>query len=171
MGVTLIAGPPASGKSTWARAHWRPGDLLLDWDDLLSALSGLAPYERPERVCRYANAATQAILTALRRDGRRALPRPDHSWVIRTAPRAEERLLHAAPLPFGLGARVVVIACPADVCHARIDADVSRIPTRAAQHEAVDDWWAQYVLSAADETIDSWTPQGASISATSSVEV
>jgi predicted kinase len=36
----VVTGPPASGKSTWIRAHARPDDIVIDMDVLAVALSG-----------------------------------------------------------------------------------------------------------------------------------
>lgn len=148
----LVAGPPAAGKTTWVRERAAPGDLVLDWDEILAALSGLPAYERPEPLTYYANVAVMAVLKALRGAGRNGIARPPSSFVIRTAPKPLQREAYALPLPAGLGARVVVLATPADVCHARIDADPGRQPTAAAQHDAVDAWWRDYRPSRFDES-------------------
>ncbi len=39
--LTVIVGPPASGKSTWALANAKPTDIVIDYDRLALALSGL----------------------------------------------------------------------------------------------------------------------------------
>lgn len=36
----VITGPPAAGKSTWVREHAKPGDVVIDYDLLASALTG-----------------------------------------------------------------------------------------------------------------------------------
>lgn len=38
----VITGPPAAGKSTWVREHAQPGDVVIDYDLLVGALSGPA---------------------------------------------------------------------------------------------------------------------------------
>jgi AAA domain-containing protein len=35
----VVTGPPAAGKSTWVRAHARPGDVVVDYDLIAGALT------------------------------------------------------------------------------------------------------------------------------------
>lgn len=39
--MTIITGPPGSGKSTYVATLMQPGDLLLDLDALFKAVSNL----------------------------------------------------------------------------------------------------------------------------------
>lgn len=32
MVITVVTGPPCSGKSTYVRTHARPGDIIVDFD-------------------------------------------------------------------------------------------------------------------------------------------
>jgi hypothetical protein len=45
--VTIVCGPPCSGKSTHVAASRQPGDLLIDYDLVRSCLTGLPEHERP----------------------------------------------------------------------------------------------------------------------------
>ena len=38
--VTVVTGPPCSGKTTYVNGHAQPGDLIVDWDVLAVALTG-----------------------------------------------------------------------------------------------------------------------------------
>ena len=38
--IRVITGPPCSGKSTYIREHAAPGDLIVDYDDIVEALGG-----------------------------------------------------------------------------------------------------------------------------------
>lgn len=38
MGLIVVTGPPAAGKSTWVRSKARPGDIVIDYDRLAQAL-------------------------------------------------------------------------------------------------------------------------------------
>lgn len=66
----VVTGPPASGKSTWVRAHAKPGDVVVDYDILAGALSGAPsgnPHDHPEPIRTIAfKARTAAIREALR---------------------------------------------------------------------------------------------------------
>ena len=38
--MILVAGPPCGGKSTYATEHAVPGDLVLDFDDIVERITG-----------------------------------------------------------------------------------------------------------------------------------
>lgn len=56
-------GPPASGKSTWVREHAKPGDVTIDYDDLVQALTPTGP----DRSQRDASPVVVAVAQAARR--------------------------------------------------------------------------------------------------------
>lgn len=64
--VILVTGPPAAGKSTFVRQHAKPGDLILDADEL------------GQRTMRQRLAQVAAM-------------REGTAWVIRCCPGATER--------------------------------------------------------------------------------
>lgn len=37
--LIIVTGPPAAGKSTWVRQHARPGDIVIDYDLIIAALT------------------------------------------------------------------------------------------------------------------------------------
>jgi hypothetical protein len=116
--VTLICGPPASGKSTLARQlHTNVLEL-----EMISAPT------YPLRLKLYGRMAY--------RIGRN--PMPDHA-VVRGAASSTERDHHA-----GLchPSRTIVLLTPAEVCHQRI-AERGRAEA-AGEHEAVDAWWVAW---------------------------
>lgn len=42
--ITVVTGPPCSGKSTYVRTHAQPGDVVIDFDILAQALGSPTPH-------------------------------------------------------------------------------------------------------------------------------
>jgi hypothetical protein len=109
--VHLVLGAPCSGKSTFVRERARPGDLVLDWDVLAAALSGVSGHRHPPQVHGYVAAARDAVLARLCQ--RRGEAEPPAAWIIAT---------NAPPLG-DLSPRVHVLDTPAEECVRRLRAD------------------------------------------------
>lgn len=134
--VTLVCGPPGSGKSTYVQSQRRTGDLVLDLDVVMSALCGEDLYQAPIELLPFALHARDAVLDRLRRQHDLR-----HAWIITGGATVEER----NRMIWALDASTIVLAVPADVCISRINADLRRPPTeRAKQIAAVQDWWRRY---------------------------
>ena len=84
--VTVVLGPPGSGKTTYVLEHKHRGDLILDLDAIYSALSGLGMHDNPKELLGYVIAARDGILMKLHRPSecRRA-------WLITIDPVMAER--------------------------------------------------------------------------------
>ena len=101
--VTLIAGPPCSGKTTLAQAMAQPGDLILDFDQIAVRLGSPRSWNHaPEFIA----AVEQRIAFELRDRGERT------TWLIRAAPRSHTR----TSLADALGARVWLLDPGLDEC-------------------------------------------------------
>lgn len=143
MGITLVAGPPCSGKSTWVRGNADAGALVIDYDRLAEAIGGgygddrLRPLVR--RVC-------DLIVGELAADPGRW----GDAWLIRGAPTADERRRYRERL----GAEVVVLAVPADECKRR--AVSAGRPSSWAQ--LIDAWWQRYEPDPADVVLGDQHP-------------
>lgn len=59
-------GPPAAGKSSWVRQWARPGDIVIDFDRLATALTGEGAdaHRHDKRVRQVAYAARRAAINA-----------------------------------------------------------------------------------------------------------
>lgn len=123
----LVAGPPAAGKSTYVRKHAKPGDLVLDYDDIARELGSPHPWDHPERIGRAAEREMRRRIAEL--------PPDRDAWVIRCAPGPEREALAAQ-----IGAEVVVLDVPADEAKRRAVRDGRPAWTRAA----IDRWWRNY---------------------------
>lgn len=125
--ITLLVGPPCSGKSTYARTHAGPHDLIVDFDAMLSVMSVngsrniLLPF-----ICE----ARDALL--------RRLSRPsdiERAYVITYGATRDDRARFG---PVDL----LVFDVPAEECKRR-----ARIDKRpAATFMEIDKWWMQFEI-------------------------
>ncbi|HHV61139.1 MAG TPA: AAA family ATPase [Firmicutes bacterium] len=133
--VTLVCGPPGSGKTSYVREHARRGDLILDLDAIFMAISGLPWYDKPEELLPFAAEARDAIL--------RRLERPSNvrrAWVIMSGAKRQER----ESLRQRLRAKVVMLDVPADECMRRIKQDERRAHQVEEWRGLVERWWREY---------------------------
>lgn len=83
MSLTVVIGPPASGKSTWVEQRATPADIVIDFDKLAAALTGPSadPHDHTPGVKRVAFQARRAAVAA-------ALERADRNdvYVIHSHP-------------------------------------------------------------------------------------
>lgn len=76
----LVVGPPTAGKSTWARAQMRAGDVLYDFDLLHDALAQQGAHNHDANIKPLVFAMRDALFSELVKPG--AL----RAWVISSAP-------------------------------------------------------------------------------------
>lgn len=132
--VTIVAGPPASGKTTFARAAAGPDDVIIDFDDFLRAVGG-RPWDtdraKVQEAFRLRNAAIRSLST--RRTGR--------AWLILTAPSGAERRAWANALS---RTTFEILAVDADTCKDRVSKDTTRAHAAQRMFDTIDKWWATY---------------------------
>lgn len=98
--VIVVAGPPAGGKTTWVAGQRKPGDVVVDLDALVGALTLGDWYgEGREGVLSLALAVWGYLVAAVK-----AGQHGGTAWVVTAAPLAEARRIGDE-----LGARVVVV--------------------------------------------------------------
>jgi 5-methylcytosine-specific restriction endonuclease McrA len=125
--VTLVCGPPCSGKTTYVSDRAQPGDLVVDWDALAVALGSPHPWDHPAPLTPFIAEARDAVTARLARSHG-----VERAWIIATAPRDADRRRLAPE-----GATVVVLATDEDECVRRARQD-SR---PAGTIDAIESWW------------------------------
>ncbi len=83
--ATLVAGPPCSGKNQYVRDHMRPGDLIVDYDAIMAALSGQDVHDHVRDLRPYVYHARDKVIE-------KWLTRKDTDlWLIYGAPKRSDQ--------------------------------------------------------------------------------
>lgn len=131
--VTIVCGPPGSGKSAYVEANRLHGDIVIDLDGIKSELSGLPQYYADDCWLGPALRERNARLDALSTDHMGGM-----AWFIDGAPSLFERRYWAKQLGAG---DVFVLDVDADECQRRIAADARRHGSITMWRKAIDQWW------------------------------
>jgi hypothetical protein len=129
----LITGPPAGGKTTWARQHARPGDIVVDLDAIAQALTvGPETHRHEPHVLRCAQRARSVAVDE-------ALKHAAHVdvYVVHTLPPPQAMARYAEH-----GAQVVTCDPGREVVEARV-AEMRPPGTRTV----VARWYAQHTTA------------------------
>jgi len=131
--LTVVFGPPGSGKSTYVRERAKPGDYIIDLDEIVAEISQLPIYQADPSwlnvAIRERNRRLQALGT---------MHPTDRAWFMTGgAGRARRQWWVDLLNP----AQTVLLDTPQDECLRRINADVRRVNARARQIAAVRAWW------------------------------
>jgi 5-methylcytosine-specific restriction protein A len=136
--VTMVCGPPGAGKSTYVRQHATADDLIIDLDRIIAAIAGVPEHHTTDR--RWLPLALEArndLLRSLSSDTTHKA-----AWFIVSVPDPAQRDTWARRL----GAQVVVLAPPMEVCVAQLMTDHTRTAECAAQGvDACRKWYADAV--------------------------
>lgn len=114
----LVAGPPCSGKNHYVRTHMAPGDLVVDYDAIMAALSGQDVHDHLRELKPYVYEARDRVLA-------KWMTRKDVDlWLIYGAPKRSDREYYARR-----GFRVIIMDTDERTC------------LRRARDERPGDWW------------------------------
>jgi hypothetical protein len=140
--ITIVCGPPASGKTHYVQEHWLDGDVLICLDTIMAELSGQHGHQADRRYLPLALARRNAMLRHLADDAEHK-----RAWFIVSAPEPEERKRWADML----GGSVVTIKADLATCLARIMADPTSEGRTQDRLNAASDWFKR-------ATGVKWTP-------------
>lgn len=130
--LTIVTGPPGSGKSTYVRERVGTNDLVICLDTIMQGLSGLPEHQTPPHLLSKALSRRNHLLRKLGKPCRW-----DAAWFIIAAPVPRDREWWKRTL----GGALVVMDTPAFECVRRINADPSRAGQRPRMIETVLKWW------------------------------
>jgi hypothetical protein len=142
--LTIVCGPPASGKNHRVRQHSGGTDLVIDLDAIVHELSG-EPMHRwsRDRWLDMAMRKRNAMLGELSKQ-----PAWRAAWLIVSEPKAEHRAWWDETMQ---PKAIVVIEADEDTCMANAaqDADRDQHHTRLMLRR----WWAEYAQRSGDQVV------------------
>lgn len=144
--LTIVCGPPASGKSTLIRERAGPNDLVLDLDLIAAELSGQRAHSWGRDWLAPAIRERNELLGRL---SRQPCTWPA-AWLIVSEPKAERRQWWWSTLK---PTEIIVLETSIDQCMARTRADPERSERRAVWDAAVTRWWSRYDRRPGDTVI------------------
>ena len=141
--VTLVCGPPASGKSTYVEQHKGKQDLVIDLDVIASEMAGTGLHDWGIKWLGGAVRKRNEMLANLHKEEAKQYPM---AWLIATEPKSEHRRWWVDHLGVS---RVVVIETPADVCEARM----LTMPGRSSRCGNARSWWMAYTPRSSEKIV------------------
>jgi len=141
--VTLVCGPPASGKSTYVEQNKGPSDIVIDLDVIAS---GLARTTLHGWNAKWIGPSVRARNDMIGRLSKPQACKHSRAWLVVGEPDAAMRQWWVDTLGCD---KVIVVESPASQCEARIASD----PERAMQSGRANEWWAGYTRRDGDERI------------------
>jgi len=132
--LTIVCGPPGSGKSTYINERIGPNDILIDFDAIQQKLSGRPIHQTTREYLVPTLDERNRMLRALAHDTTHT-----RAWFIVSAPDPRER----ATWGKRLGGEVVTMDTPLDECVRRIKADASRRGHVDRMVKAAAEWWSE----------------------------
>lgn len=136
--ATLVAGPPCSGKNSYVAQHMAPGDLVVDYDAIMAALSGQDVHEHMPELKPYVYEARDRVIA-------KWLARKDVDlWLIYGAPRRSDREWYARR-----GFHVVIMDTDERTCIRR-----ARDIRPGHWHRFIRRWFADYEPPRPEEGVE-----------------
>ena len=134
--VSLIYGPPLSGKTSYVMANMQRGDLVVDMDRLYAAISLQPVYDKPDQLKRNVFALRDILIDNIKtRYGKW-----DGAWIIGGYPVKYQREQIAEQT----GASIIYCEASKDECLARLEADPARRQKKSEWAQYINDWFEKY---------------------------
>lgn len=134
--VYIVYGPPLSGKSSYVTEQMEAGDIVVDYDRIYQAISGLEPYDKPNELLPNVRAVHSLLIDHIKtRYGKWKT-----AWIIGGYADRYKR----EKLADDLGAELVFIAATRDQCIERLRQDQQRQNREAEWAGYIDNWFTEY---------------------------
>lgn len=136
--LTIVCGPPASGKTSYVASHKGPRDLVFDLDAIATELhrKPMSKLDGEQRIqCLKARNERMANLMWAKARGT-----CDRAWLIVSEPSAAKREWWDETLK---PEQIIVMATPAETCIARAKADTRQARSRNVD-QTIRKWWSEY---------------------------
>lgn len=116
--VYIVYGAPLSGKTSYVKDSANEGDLIIDIDNIWQCVSGCDRYIKPNRLKSTVFKVRDTLLDVVKyRAGKW-----NNAYIIGGYPLQSER----ERLVKDLGARLIYIECPKEICLQRLEQDTER---------------------------------------------
>lgn len=129
--VHLVAGPPASGRTTYVIEHAGARELIIDQGEIANRCrdAGMSNWHSAAMRERNALIATLALDTE-----------HDAAWIVISEPRLTDRRKWQTAILGNPGSTTIVLETPAETCKQRVLGH----PDAAERCAQIDRWWRQY---------------------------
>ncbi len=136
MQITVVWGPPASGKSTFVAERRSENSLTFDFDRIMQALSGLPPHHKnPSLVSLVLQIRGMAIQSLFTYFG------VDDVWIIAT--RVKEDLKEALE---GLDVQYHLMDTDKETCLDRVASDPDRADVAEEMISVIEEWFEEQAV-------------------------
>lgn len=135
MGLYVITGPPAAGKSKWVRSHAKTDDITIDFDRIAATLTpNPVEHDPPRHIVDVAMAARRAAVTAAMRQVNNV-----DVYIIHSMPSVRQVDYYQRN-----GGQMITLNPGREECMAR--AAASNRPNRSFR--IIDEWYSRYATPA-----------------------
>lgn len=134
--VFIVYGPPLSGKTTFVRENMEPGDLVVDYDRIYQAVSGLDLYDKPNELLPHVRAVHSLLLDHIKT----RFGKWQTAWIIGGYADHYRR----EKLTSDLGAELLHMEATRDQCIKRLKQDKFRKNRETEWIGYIDRWFSEY---------------------------